>query len=367
MSGFIDKVRSLFKPSPKTQSGLGATSPDTLDPKLAAAAIRRGNTPAPLAGAKRSTGAAASPSIMLTAADLEIEFYQAVFQSEVRRQSVLSVPEKLAVQVVEETLRNAEQRSKAIPRLPTVVPQLLRSLRDPKASAASFVEIIRQDPVIAGAVLKMANSAYFNPTRTRIDSFQRAVVTLGIQGLRSILSTAVMQPIIQCKSPFFIHFGKKLWDHSVCCAVSCQIIAAQEGHEPFKAYLTGLIHDIGKITVFTQLTQQLKLNPDDKKPPAHVFMYLMEKFANELSYTIAKDWAFPDDIVEAIKAQIGVHDPASLTGLGSVLYRSNQASIAYMLMNSGVLSDSQAQVLLTKSGLPVDLFKHLDSVYTETE
>jgi HD-like signal output (HDOD) protein len=270
------------------------------------------------------------------------------------------------VQVVEDSLKSAEQRNKAIPRLPTVVPQLLKSLRDPKASADSFVDIIRQDPVIASAVLKMANSAYFNPTRTRIDSFQRAVTTLGIQGLRSILSSAVMQPIIQCKSPFFIHFGKKLWDHSLCCAVSCQVIATQEGHEPFKAYLTGLIHDIGKITVFTQLTQQLKLNPDEKKPPAHVFVHLMEKFSAELSYWIAKDWGFPDDIVNAIKAQIGVKDPSQLAGMGSMLYRANQASVAYMLMNQHVLTESQAQMLLMKAKLPDDLFAQLDTVYTET-
>lgn len=358
MSGLFDKVKGLFR---STTPGTPATS---TAPATAAAKSRK-TSPAP-AHRQAASHTTAPPAITLTAADLELEFYQAVFNSEVRRQSVLSVPEKLAAQVVEETLKSAEQRSKAIPRLPTVVPQLLQSLRDPKASADSFVEIIRQDPVIASAVLKMANSAYFNPNRTRIDSFQRAVVTLGIQGLRSILSSAVMQPIIQCKSPFFIHFGKKLWDHSLCCAVSCQVIALQEGHEPFKAYLTGLIHDIGKITVFTQLTQQLKLNPDDKKPPAHVFVYLMEKFAPELSCWIAKDWGFPDDIVNAIKAQVNVKDPAQLTGMANMLYRANQASIAYLLTSQGVLTESQAQMLLIKSKLPDNLFNQLDAVYTET-
>lgn len=357
MSGLFDKVKDLFRHTPASATASGTAVASTRTPPRERSAKERSGKKATPSG----------PTIMLTAADLEFEFYQAVFQSEVRRQSVLSVPEKLAVQVVEDALKSAEQRNKAIPRLPTVVPQLLKSLRDPKASADSFVDIIRQDPVIASAVLKMANSAYFNPTRTRIDSFQRAVTTLGIQGLRSILSSAVMQPIIHCKSPFFLHFGKKLWDHSLCCAVSCQIIAAQEGHEPFKAYLTGLIHDIGKITVFTQLTQQLKLNPDDKKPPAHVFVHLMEKFSAELSYWIARDWGFPDDIVNAIKAQIGIKDPSQLAGMGSMLYRANQASVAYMLMNQNVLTESQAQMLLMKAKLPDDLFTQLDAVYTDTE
>jgi hypothetical protein len=196
MSALFDKVKELFRPS--AAAGNPAANIVTA-PRVPA----RRNGPTKKGPEKAAAGAA--PSIMLTAADLEFEFYQAIFQSEVRRQSVLSVPEKLAVQVVEDTLKSAEQRNKAIPRLPSVVPQLLKSLRDPKASADSFVDIIRQDPVIASAVLKMANSAYFNPTRTRIDSFQRAVTTLGIQGLRSILSSAVMQPIIHCKSPFFMH------------------------------------------------------------------------------------------------------------------------------------------------------------------
>lgn len=341
MTGILDKVKHLIwpsspsKPSPSEQRNRQKKS--------------------------ASTGTQAAE----TSINLSNEFYQGIFLSETLFSTETTVPQSLVLQVVEDKLKGAEFRNKAIPRLPSVVPQLLRSLRDPKSSANEYVAIIKQDPVIAAAVLKMANSAYFNPANQRIDSFQRAVVALGIEGLRSLLSTAVMQPIIQCKSHYFVHFGKKLWDHSLCCAVSCQIIAPKQGQDPFKAYLTGLIHDIGKITIFTQLSQQFKLNKSDNKPPAHAFVKLMDKMGMELSYAIAKDWSFPDEITKAIKEQIGANDSSRLSPLGDILYRSNQACEAYMLMQAEILSPSQAEMVLQRKNMPDNLFEQLDSIYSE--
>ncbi len=294
---------------------------------------------------------------------LRQEFYQAVFLSDTIGTKKLSVPETLVLQVVEDNLKSPDYRIKAVPRLPSVVPQLLKSLRDPNSSANQYVDIIKQDPVIASTVLKMANSAYFNPSNQYIDSFQRAVVTLGIQGLRSLLSTAVMQPIIHCKSTYFMQFGKKLWNHSLCCAVACQILANQRGQDPFKAYLLGLSHDIGKITLFTQLVKQFKLNEEEKTPPVHAFIKLMDKIDLELSYCVAKDWGFPEDILKGMKDQIQNDRFDTMSSLGMTLYQANQACEAYLLNRAEKLSDQEAAQLLESLKLPADLYEQLDTLF----
>ncbi len=79
----------------------------------------------------------------------------------------LSLPEKLVGQAIEQQLRDPVQRAAAVPRLPTVIPMLMKQLRDPNSSARDHVALITQDPVIATAVLRVANSVYFNPYRKK--------------------------------------------------------------------------------------------------------------------------------------------------------------------------------------------------------
>ncbi len=297
--------------------------------------------------------------------ELRTKFYEAVFLCEDIDTDALSVPENLVLQVVEGKLKSPDYRTGAIPRLPTVVPQLLKSLRDPNSSASQYVEIIKQDPVVASAVLKMANSAYYNPGRKQIDSFQRAVVMLGLEGMRSLLSSAVMQPIIQCKSPYFLHFGKKLWDHSSCCAITCQILAKEQGMEPFKAYLAGLVHDIGAITIFTVLTKQFKLTAKETTPPAHAFVKLMNHMAADLSYWISNDWGFPDDILVGLKDQIRVSENRKMSKIGQILFLANQASETYMLVKNETFTEQEGAMMLEELNMTPNLFEQLDQLYID--
>ncbi len=187
----------------------------------------------------------------------------------------LTVPQKLVVDLVKSSLQKKEVRQRAVPRLPTVIPRLLKSLRDPDSAAKHYVDIINKDPVMSAAVLKLANSVYFNPIGKRIHDIERAVVKLGIDGLRSVLSAAVMQPIIQRDSPYFSQTGQRMWQHSLTCAVACEVIAEHRDMEKFKLYVMGLTHDIGKTTLFSELCKQFKKNGEEVKPGYNAFVPIM--------------------------------------------------------------------------------------------
>lgn len=157
-------------------------------------------------------------------------------------------------------------------------------------------------------------------------------------------------------------FGKRLWDHSLCCAVTCQIIAEQTNLDPFKAYLAGLIHDVGKITIFNQLAQQFKLNINQDTPPASAFIILMNSMSCEISYWIAKDWGFPEEVVTALCDQINPHNGA-MSPLGHCLHTANLATECYAAVRAQVLPAAQAKQLLEKHQLPENLFQQLDSLF----
>lgn len=278
-------------------------------------------------------------------------------------ESTLTVPQKLVLDMVKTDLQKKEVRQKAVPRLPTVIPKLLRSLRDPDSSVKDYVEIINKDPVMSAAVLKLANSVYFNPIFKRIDDIERAVVKLGIDGLRSVLSAAVMQPIIQKDSAYFSHTGQKMWLHSLNTAVACEIIAEHRNMEKFKVYVMGLVHDIGKTTIFSELCKQFKQNGEDVKPGYNAFVPLMKVLGPAVSYWIAKDWDLPKDICTALAEQTNIHAGARVSPFAHLLYQANIAAEAYVTLRNQ--SEPLALKILEELDLPKDLYEKLDLLARE--
>lgn len=234
----------------------------------------------------------------------------------------LTLPQKLVLSSVREALGKKDSHSYTIPRLPAVIPRLLRSLRDPDSSARDYYEIINKDPMLSAAILKLANSVYFNRTGIYIDNIEKAIVKLGIDGLRSVLSAAVMQPIIQKESTYFSHTGQRLWQHTLECAVACELGAQHRKLEPYKAYLMGLMHDLGKIAVFSALCKEHRLN-GDPNPGKNAFIPLFDSTAQQLSFQIAQDWQLPEEMCLALQEQVIVVADKPISAYGRLLFEAN--------------------------------------------
>lgn len=299
------------------------------------------------------------PEMLLNRVQLDLAetgakgFYEYLLPAETNScgEESLSLPQKLVLGVVRDKMQQTELRSQVVPRLPMIIPKLLRSLRDPDSSARDYVKIINKDPAMSAAVVKLANSAYFNPTDGHIGNIERAVVKLGISGLRSVLSAAVMQPIIQQDSPYHSHTGKRLWQHSLLCAVACEQIAQSRGLEPFKIYLLGLVHDIGKIALYGSLCKEFQLN-GDQQPSQAAFLPLMRNQSAYVSYCIAQDWQLPEELVLALQEQIEPKPYQAISAAGWVLHQANTLCEHYALTpprNRAALQELLTQLELEES------------------
>lgn len=277
----------------------------------------------------------------------------------------LTVPQKLVIDVVQNSMAKKDVRKQAVPRLPMVIPKLLRSLRDPDSSAKDYVAIINKDPVMSAAVLKLANSVYFNPIGARINEIEPAVVKLGIDGLRSVLSAAVMQPIIQKDSPYFSQSGQRMWHHSLCCAVACEIIAGYRGHEKFKFYLMGLVHDIGNITIFSELCRQFKLNGEDVTPGYNAFVPLMRVLSPAVSFWVAKDWELPKEVCKALAEQVNIQPRNKVSNYAHVLYQANLVAETYVTQYKE--NERLAKRVLSDLKLPSDMYEKLGQLTKEVQ
>lgn len=291
----------------------------------------------------------------LSRAESEERFFQFLFTG--NHSEPLTAQQRQAIDSVMHALGKKEYRLNAVPRLPTVIPKLLRSLRDPDSSVKDYVEIVNKDPVMSAAVLKLANSVYFNPTGGYIGDIERAIVKLGIEGLRSVLSAAVMQPIIQRESPYFSQTGQRLWAHSLNTAIACEIVGHARRQERFKAYMLGLVHDIGKITLFSELCKQYKLSAD-ASPGPQAFVPALREGATQLSSQIAQDWQLPDDLCIALQEQVDIAPGKQVSELGQLLFQANIVCEAYAVTPKNKITD--LQFLIGDFALPKNLFTRLE-------
>jgi HD-like signal output (HDOD) protein len=154
----------------------------------------------------------------------------------------------------EERIRNLG----SLPMLPVVLTQLMASLERPSAEVDfdQVVRLISRDEAIAAQCVRMANSAMFGRRRL-VETVHEAVIGLGLWRISDL--------VFSCTLPHtFDPFPKAIdrntfWRHALGCAlVSQQLARLVRSYSAEKAYLAGLLHDLGMLvnaSVLPELTK----------------------------------------------------------------------------------------------------------------
>jgi HD-like signal output (HDOD) protein len=151
-------------------------------------------------------------------------------------------------------LENLEE----MPTIPVVLAPLLRYLEQPldTLEVQQVVDLISQDKSLAAQCLHMANSPLYGQWHN-VESVRSAVVSLGMQRMRDIaVSCSVLKLIPKGRSRLD---PKIFWEHSLGCALVSRQFARRIGFgDPGKAYLAGLLHDIGIVAELSALPREFQ-------------------------------------------------------------------------------------------------------------
>jgi putative nucleotidyltransferase with HDIG domain len=154
-----------------------------------------------------------------------------------------------------EDLHRAIER---LPVFPLAAQRALAVILQENWNAREMESLAGSDQALAAHLLRAANSWAHGPLR-QIESIQHAITYLGADRTSRILYAASVQPMFS--SPGL----RDLWHHSVASAEVAQSLAEVSGVvDPKKAFLAGLVHDVGALamagltptfqTLFRQLT-----------------------------------------------------------------------------------------------------------------
>lgn len=237
------------------------------------------------------------------------------------------------------------------PRRPMLLPKLMKVLNDDESSRRELVKLILEDPALAGSTLQRANSAAYRYSPEPVDSLDRAVVMLGTNGMRSLLATAILQPVFKQPKGYFDHFAALTWEHAQRTAAASEACARAIGNaDPFIAQLIGLLGPLARIVLF-RLTMETYREQPNMQPRAEVFIRAMQLQAPNVAGFIAATWELSDPSIRALQEQTDKVAPATMSPLGQAIYFGDLCGVLTLLTKRGTYSEEGAQALLMEQGL----------------
>lgn len=194
--------------------------------------------------------------------------------------------------------------------LPQATLDALRALRDESLGSEACAELLGHDPALAARALRLANSAFYG-VPGRVTTLRDAVHLLGRRTLSSLLTVALLAPQA---SPLV---GTPLsaaafWRHALGAAFAAREIAQALDMDAELAFVAGLLHDIGRLTLAAHFPEALRSamreaqGSDlgltdvelDKLGTSHV----------QVGAMVALHWRFPPEVALAIASH---HAPAA--------------------------------------------------------
>ena len=191
-----------------------------------------------------------------------------------------------------------------IPTIPVIIQPLLSMLQLPpeQVDLEKVAELVSYDKTIAVQCLRMANSPLFG--RRQVETVRNAVVMLGMKRVQSILLCCSLNQVVPADKWAFD--ALTFWRHSLGCALVTRKMAQMIGYpDPEKAYLAGLLHDLGILVNSLVCTEEYRKCVEEAAARRISFDRAEQE---RLGFThcqsgkiLAERWNLPTDLIEVIE------------------------------------------------------------------
>jgi HD-like signal output (HDOD) protein len=190
--------------------------------------------------------------------------------------------------------------------LPDAVIRANELLDSESAGAHEIGEVISLDPALSAQLLRLVNSAFYS-FPNKIDTLSRAISIIGMRELRSLILSASATTVFNDIAPDLIDMND-FWQRSVYAGLTAKKISkgAKQGTGE-TLFLTGLLHDIGKIVLFSRLPDEMNhalKEAQENQKPLHVAEREVFGFTSpEVGAELLKLWRLGANLYQPIRFQ----------------------------------------------------------------
>lgn len=185
-----------------------------------------------------------------------------------------------------------------------VLPQVVQSVQNALEGSVNIddvVEELEKDAAITIKLVSVSNSSWYGGY-DKIHTAQRAVARLGLKETRNIVTAIALKNVFSSKDKRLKRILETLWLHSLACAYSTRVVSRKLGEKELEEdlFLMGLLHDIGKVQILSEL---FRVAADNPLLDADEAVSRIKSVHRGFGAKFVQSCKFPDLFVKAVTGQ----------------------------------------------------------------
>jgi len=215
--------------------------------------------------------------------------------------TTLPAPARLDRNQIEQRLRNCAR----LPSLSSINLTLKELLNAEHRYTSQISDVIRRDPSMTTRLLRLVNSVYYGLS-SPVSTIEEALLYLGVRQVRQLATvTPVIEDLQKLAGPGSFPW-REFWQHCLGTAVlSHEMVEGVRFSSDEVAYVSGLLHDVGKIVMaavfpdhFAHIQRRVMDPPQDLLLLEHEVLGMDH---GELGGFYLQNHYLPDVIVESAR------------------------------------------------------------------
>jgi HD-like signal output (HDOD) protein len=188
-----------------------------------------------------------------------------------------------------------------LPTVPRVTQRVIASFGAEDVTVGEIAQLIEADPVLSAKLLRLANSSYFQMSRS-VESVEDAIRVLGLAMVRNLVLAGGMMGIYVNMPGIDMH---QFWTHSLYAACTGRWLAEHSAVSRDHVFTLGLMHGIGQLHM-RHVAPAATVALDQQVPVLSAERVLCETEALGFNYldvsaALATLWNFPQSLAEPLQ------------------------------------------------------------------
>ena len=185
-----------------------------------------------------------------------------------------------------------------LPVLPDAVLKVRAVIADDSKGSTDIAKVISESPAFSAAVLRIANSARFNPSRNEIRNLPIAIQRIGSRQVLQLLMAISSRLYMQVKEVALQEDIRRNFNHSLAVGLAAQHLAQMIPQvSPEDAFITGLLHKIGVPSMICAVPDELMACDAEQR------LEILQKLHREMGARLFYFWNLPDIFAQVILHQ----------------------------------------------------------------
>lgn len=209
---------------------------------------------------------------------------------------------------LQQLAEDLNSRNIQLPSFPDVVINIRTALEDPTCSSERLADVVRTDAVLVARLLVSANSAFHNRAGIEIVDLNLAISRLGFEIVRNTAIALAVEQIFNASEHKELRDAMKgIWERSLSLASMSFVLARQSNSvNADNAFLSGLLHEIGKLYILTRARDYPGLMGDDGSLET-----VLEQWTPSVGRSIVESWGFSSEIAESLEIEDNLDEVGS--------------------------------------------------------